>query len=117
MNFTRDTGWYYRSPNDRAAAWTGVEYFYSFLMKNATIGGVGNGAGPFAVEVGIGGLEIGDFVQFGRETGDFYHTPVVVGFLGKEPLVAAHSYDAFERPLRSYAFDRIRCLHIVGARE
>lgn|GEM_PF-4450796 len=32
MNFTRDLGWYYRSPEDRAAAWSGVEYLYRFLM-------------------------------------------------------------------------------------
>ncbi len=26
MNFTPDTGWYYRSAADRAAAWSGVQY-------------------------------------------------------------------------------------------
>ena len=31
MNDTLELGWYYRSLNDRAAAWTGVEYFYKFL--------------------------------------------------------------------------------------
>ncbi len=109
MNYTTDIGWYYRSINDRAAAWTGVEYFYRFLITNQSVG-------PFAEEVGISALKIGDFVQFGRGTGDFYHTPVVVGFSGATPLLAAHSYDAFNRPLTSYQFDRIRCLHILGAR-
>ena len=116
MNYTPDLGWYYRSAFDRAAAWTGVEYFYRFLTENAKGNGVGNGVGPLAIEVGIGELEIGDFVQLGRDTGDFYHTPVVVGFSGGNTLVAAHSYDAFNRPLTSYSFDRIRCLHVLGAR-
>lgn len=126
MNDTPDIGWYYLSPNDRAAAWTGVEYFYNFLINNygnlngygdfESIG-VGNGAGPFAVETGLDGLEIGDFVQFGRATGDFYHTPIVVGFQGNMPLLSAHSNDAFNRPLSSYNYDRLRCIHILGARK
>lgn len=115
MNYTPDVGWYYLSVTDRAAAWTGVEYFYRFLMQNAQ--GVGDGRGPFGEEVPISLLQIGDFVQFGRETGDFYHTPIVVGFQNGEPLLSAHSYDAFNRPLRSYSFDRLRCIHILGARK
>ena len=114
MNYTPNIGWFYRSANDRAAAWTGVEYFHRFLMDNAL--GVGDGLGPFAEEVDIAGLEIGDFVQLGRRTGDFYHTPVVVGFLEGMPLVAAHTYDAFGRRLNSYSFERLRCIHILGAR-
>lgn len=117
MNYTPDLGWFYRSANDRAAAWTGVEYFYRFLIgNNDESAGIGLGVGPFAVEVELDGLEIGDFVQFGRDTGDFYHTPIVVGFSGDTPLLAAHTYDAFNRPLTSYSFARLRCLHIIGAR-
>ena len=128
MNYTPDVGWYYRSVNDRSAAWTGVEYFARFLLgnigewgalnENGTPRGVviGSGTGPFALETSIDGLEIGDFVQLGRETGDFYHTPVVVGFSNGTPLIAAHSNDAFNRPLTSYSFERLRCLHILGAR-
>lgn len=120
MNFTPDLGWYYRSANDRAAAWTGVEYFYRFLIDNAKADGeqvgVGNGVGPFAEERDIARLEIGDFIQFGRGTGDFYHTPVIVGFSGNMPLLAAHSYDGYGRPLRSYSYQRARGVHILGVR-
>ena len=115
MNGTPTFGWYYRSVNDRAPAWTGVEFFCRFLLDNAEQG-VGSGAGPFAEETGIEKLQLGDFVQLGRQTGDFYHTPVVVGFSRGEPLVAAHSYDAFAKPLSAYSFARLRCLHILGAR-
>lgn len=115
MNFTPDLGWFYRSLNERAAAWTGVEFFYRFLTGNAETP-IGSGVGPFAEIVGIDGLELGDFIQLGRDTGDFYHTPVVVGFERGVPLVAAHTNDAFGRSLNSYSFERIRCLHIIGAR-
>lgn len=115
MNFTQDVGWYYRSANDRAAAWTGVEFFHRFLITNAQ-NPIGNGDGPFAEETDIRGLQVGDFVQLGRETGDFYHTPVVVGFSGGVPLVAAHTYDAFGRLLTSYSFERVRYIHVLGAR-
>lgn len=109
MNFSPLFGWFYRSANDRTPSWTGVEYLYNFLTRNL-------GPGPFAEEVPVEKLEAGDLVQLGRETGDFYHTPVVTGFLLGKPLVAAHSYDAFNRPLSSYSFARLRCLHILGVR-
>ena len=114
MNFTPDIGWYYRSASSRAAAWTGVEYFYRFLTEN--VDGVGSTLGPFATLVTQAELEIGDFVQFGRDTGDFYHTPVVVGFSRGVPLLAAHTNDAFGKPLTAYYFERLRCIHILGAR-
>ena len=126
MNFTPVYGWYYLSSNERTASWTGVEYFYNFLTGNlgngeyenaSTIGNViGLGYGPFAKEVPVEEVEIGDFIQLGRATGDFYHTPIVVGFSGEMPLVAAHTYDAFNRPLNTYNYDRLRCIHILGAR-
>ena len=116
MNFTPVLGWFYRSATDRTAAWTGVEYFYNFLTNNSYGALVGDGSGPFAEVVPLSGLEIGDFVQFGRATGDFYHTPIVVGFDGNEPLLAAHSNDTFGRPLSSWQFAKLRCIHILGAR-
>ena len=120
MNFTPTFGWFYQDLQNRAPAWTGVEFFYNFLISNAQGNGegigIGNGAGPFAVETNLSGLQIGDFIQFGRATGDFYHTPMVVGFDGTEPLLAAHSYDAFNRKLSSYNFAQLRCLHVLGGR-
>lgn len=127
MNYTPDIGWFYRSLNDRAAAWTGVEYFYRFLtgnvgdyLQNPTakipLGVIGNGAGPFAVEAPLQQLEIGDFVQLGRGTDDYYHTPIIVGFRGNTPLVAAHTNDAYNRSLSTYSFEKVRGIHILGAR-
>ena len=33
MNYTRDLGWYYIDANNKAPAWTGVEYFYNFMTR------------------------------------------------------------------------------------
>ncbi len=107
MNNEPTFGWYYRSDADRAAAWTGVPFFYRFLIENTA-------EGPFAIERNE--LEIGDFIQLGTNEGDFYHTLVVVGAEGGEYLVAAHSEDAFLRPLSEYIYDRARFLHIEGVR-
>ena len=115
MNYTRDIGWYYRSLTDRAAAWSGVEYFYNFLIGNAT--GIGNGGGPYAEEVRLSQVKVGDFIQFGRATGDFYHTPIITGFRNGVPLLSAHSNDAFNRPLTSYRYEKLRCIHILGGRD
>lgn len=113
MNYTPDVGWYYLTPYDRAAAWTGVEYFSKFLLRQEV------SPGPFAVETDYSGLQPGDFVQLSFTGEKYGHIPVVIS-VGKEPnpsniLVAAHSYDAYRRPLCSYQYEKIRCLHILGA--
>ena len=110
MNYTPTFGWFYISANDRTPSWTGVEYLYRFLVGN-------EGVGPFAEEVPLDRLEIGDIVQLGRATGDFYHSPVVVGFSRGEILVAAHSYDVYDKRLFSYSFAQARGIHILGVRE
>ena len=109
MNFTPTFGWFYRSASDRTASWTGVEYLYNFLVSNT-------GAGPFAKVVPLDRIERGDIVQLGRETGDFYHSPVVVGFSGGEILVAAHTFDAYGKTISSYRAPVMRGIHILGVR-
>ena len=86
MNYTKDTGWYYISLINRAAAWTGVEFFYEFMVRNT-------GVGPFGREVPLSEIRVGDVVQLGDETG-FYHSLLVVGMENGQPYVAAHTYDA-----------------------
>ena len=110
MNFTPTFGWYYRTVNDRAPSWTGVEYLYNFLVNN-------KGAGPYGAEAPVSELEIGDIVQLGTATGDFYHSPVVVGFSRGQILVAAHTYDAYNKPLTSYNYFQARGIHIIGVRQ
>lgn len=116
MNFTPDFGWYYISPEERAAAWTGVEFFYNFITDNASGEGVGDGLGPFGREVRNRLLLPGDVIQLGRNDGDYYHTLLVVGYGRRTYLVAAQSDDAFNRPLSSYNYSRIRYIHIDGYR-
>lgn len=114
MNYTPTFGWYYRSTSNRTASWTGVEDFYNFLIGNEKR--IGNGAGPFAEDVTADKIEIGDIIQLGRANGDFYHSPVVVGFSNGVPLIAAHSYDAYGAPINSFTFELIRYIHILGVR-
>lgn len=108
MNFTPDTGWYYRSITDRAAAWTSVKYFYQFLTANQSVG-------PYAHEVPAQEAQLGDVVQLGNSQGLFYHTLIITG-LSPTILVSSHSYDALDRPLYTYAYQQIRFLHIDGVR-
>ncbi len=70
MNYTKDTGWYYISLNDRAAAWTGVEYFCRFIINN-------KGTGPFGELVPLYNAQSGDVIQLGGDMG-FYHSLYVI---------------------------------------
>lgn len=109
MNETPTFGWYYKSDRDRAPAWTGVEAFYNFLTQNA-------GEGPFGREVGEAEVLPGDIVQLGRAADDFYHTLVVMETGETGITVAAHTDDAFLRPLSSYEYALARFLHVDGVR-
>ena len=108
MNFTPVLGWFYRSSYDRTASWTGVKFLYNFLVNN-------QGIGPYARVVSREEAEPGDIVQLGTESGDFYHSPVITA-VTPTILVAAHTYDALDRPLSSYVYGSVRFLHIEGVR-
>lgn len=108
MNFTPVMGWYYRSAADRTPSWSGVEYLYNFLVNNRSVG-------PYAREVTQQDVMPGDIVQLGTYSGNFYHSPIVTAV---EPviLVAAHTFDALDRPLNTYEYDVVRFLHVEGVR-
>ena len=109
MNYTPTFGWYYVSLDDRSPSWTGVDFFYNFMTENADIG-------PFGKEVSESDTEIGDVIQLGRSDDGFYHTLLIVGYDGDDPLVAAQTDDAFERPLSTYEYDFARFIKIEGVR-
>lgn len=109
MNFTKDTGWYYIDLNNRAAAWTSAEFFGKFFLNNKSIG-------PFGKEVDLNEIQAGDVIQLGDLRGSFYHSLFVVNANGSGVFVASHSFDSFNRPLNSYDYDNLRCIHILGSR-
>lgn len=114
MNYTPTYGWYYIDPNQKAPAWSGVQYFYNFMTRSEVT------PGPVGVQVGLEMILPGDFVQLRFPDADgFGHTPIVVetGFppTPENTLVAAHSNDADWRPLSSYTYQEARFLHMIGA--
>lgn len=117
MNFTKDLGWYYRNANDKAPAWTGVQYFYNFMTRKTA------SVGPVAQEATISQILPGDVIQLSFDGESWNHSPIVVRLLRRPPLkpsdvlVAAHSYDADNRPLSTYDYQAIRFLHFIGVRK
>ena len=109
MNYTPTFGWYFISLDDRSPSWTGVEFFYNFIIENA-------GVGPFGRVATSDELEIGDVIQLGRDGEGYYHTLLVVGFDGEDILVAAQTDNAFARPLSTYTNDYARFIKILGVR-
>ena len=109
MNYTKDTGWYYNSVNDRAPAWTGVEFLNKFLINN-------KGVGPRGQKVEIDKIAIGDIVQLNFDGIKFSHTLIVVNIVDTLRLdniyVASHTYDSYNRRISSYSFKDIRFIRI-----
>lgn len=113
MNYTPTFGWYYINANQKAPAWTGVEYFRNFLLREKT------SQGPVGREANITELLPGDFIQLSFDGERFSHNPIVVRVgtpvTPESILLAAHSYDADYRPLSTYPYEKLRFLHIIGA--
>ncbi len=117
MNYTPDFGWYYISADDRAPAWSSVEYFYDFMTGIEAFRSQNGGVGPYATEVAREEAELGDVIQYANSSGDWYHTVIITGFDGDEILVSAQSDNALDRPLSSYRNAVMkRFLHIEGVR-
>lgn len=111
MNYTRDLGWYYRSPDNRSAAWSGVEYLYNFLTTNRH-------SGPFAEELPISWAQPGDIIQLCFDGFSYSHSLFVVNvYMPDNILIATHSDDSDNRPLNTYSYKSARLLHIAGARD
>ncbi len=114
MNYSTENGWYYINANNKSPSWTGVTFFYDFLVNN-------KGAGPYGIETELENLLPGDVIQLGDRNNNFYHTLILTaimrGFRGRRYYICAHSQDAYQRDLFSYRFDSLRCVHILGGRD
>ena len=109
MNYTPIYGWYYLSTNRRSASWTGVEFFYNFMIENT-------GVGPFAIETTLDGAEVGDVIQLQNDDGIFYHTIIISEIRDGEIYICANSNDALDKPLSEYNYANLRVLHILAVR-
>ena len=89
-----------------------MPYLYNFLTRGS------GSVGPVARPCTLAELRPGDLIQLSFKGEEFQHTPIVVAV--GEPaapeniLVAAHSFDADNRPLSTYEYRKLRMLHITG---
>ncbi len=116
QNFTPTFGWYYISSEERAPAWSGVEYFYDFMVGVGSYPNRLSRVGPLGMEVRANRIEPGDVVQLYNSIGDYYHTLLVSEVDNSEIYVCAHSDNALDRPLSSYVnASGVRFIHIQAA--
>ena len=113
MNYTPTFGWYYLDANNKAPAWTGVEYLHNFLSRDFV------SPGPVALILqDLSLAEPGDVIQLRFRGEVFQHSPIVVStdHTGNPAkiLLAAHSNDADFRPLDTYIYEEYRIMHIIG---
>lgn len=99
MNYKKTFGWYYNSSTDRTPSWSGVQYFYNFLVKNKS-------TGPKGRPISINELEIADVIQLSFDGTTWGHSLLVVDIVGpptpENILIATHTDDSDYRPLSTY---------------
>lgn len=113
MNYKRDIGWYYNALHDRSAAWTGVPYLYQFLTGNQT-------TGPYGAQQPIETAQRGDIIQLSFDGNRFSHS-LFITETGSVPApwnirIATHTQDADNLLLSSYLYQKIRLIHVIGAK-
>ncbi len=112
MNYKPDLGWYYVNSNQRAPAWTDVDFLYNFLIQNKS-------KGPFGEEVDAKDVQPGDIVQLAFNSKDSYdHAPIIVE-TGIVPnidniKIASHTIDRDEYLLTNFHWEHIRFIRIGG---
>lgn len=113
MNYTRDLGWYYISANNRSPSWTNANFLYNFLTTNRVLG-------PFAYEVNVDRIEVGDIVQlFFSDSFVFDHSLIITTI--SEPrdysniFISSHTKNRYNLPLSTINFVKARFLHIMGS--
>lgn len=109
MNFIPIYGWFYLSSNRRAPAWTGVQFFYNFMVNNLDVG-------PYGSVVPIEQAQIGDVIQLQNNDDVYYHTLIITEIRDGEILICANSVDSLDRPLSTYEYKSLRVIHIEGVR-
>ena len=109
MNYSPNLGWYYINGNKKSTSWSGVEFFYNFLINN-------EGVGPQGISVAQNKIEVGDIAQLSFDGIKFGHTLVIVNIENKFTLqdikIASHTFDSFNKPISEYSFQKIRWIHI-----
>ncbi|MDY4587774.1 MAG: amidase domain-containing protein [Oscillospiraceae bacterium] len=113
MNYSGDEGWYYIDLNNRAPAWTGVEFLNRFLLNN-------EGPAVYGELMELSQLRPGDVIQLRNSEGRLYHTMIVsFNFYPGTPdriFICSHTNDARNRRLSSYNYAEAVGIHIAGAR-
>lgn len=114
MNYTKDFGWYYINGNKKSPSWSGVEHLYRFLIKN-------KGVGPYGKEIENEGMQVGDIIQLSFDGQEFAHSLIIVDIDNRFGLsgikIASHTFDNYNKPITEYNFQKIRFIHIEGARK
>jgi hypothetical protein len=104
MDYSKPDGWYYSSLNNRAAAWTSVEFLYKFLTtKNSNV--------LSGTKIMLDKLKPGDIIQISFDGAVWAHT-LLVTKTSPEILICAHTDDSKDRPLNSYNYKALRALSI-----
>lgn len=113
MNYSAENGWYYIDLNNRAPAWTGVEFLNRFLLTNT-------GTAVYGAERELAQLLPGDVIQLRNSEGRLYHTMIVSYIfypaVPENILTCSHTYDARNRRLSTYNYAEAVGIHISGAR-
>ena len=113
MNYTKDKGWYYVNGNNKSPSWSGVEFFYNFLVNN-------KGVGPYGISINKEKVELGDIAQLSFDGNKFAHTLVIVNIENRFTLsgikIASHTFDSFDKAISEYQFKKVRFLHVQGVR-
>lgn len=111
MNYNQINGWYYINGNKKSPSWSGVPFLYNFLINN-------KGLGPRGIVVPQDKIELGDIAQLSFYNGIYGHSLMITEIKDINNLnkiaIATHTYDALNKKIGEYSYEKIRFIHIVN---
>ncbi|MFA9399012.1 MAG: amidase domain-containing protein [Clostridiaceae bacterium] len=103
--------WYNRVNNQWSISWAVAHSFYWTLKvrneKKLT--------GLKGLEIkDISSLELGDVICYENYNGMVYHSAIITGFQGGEPLITQHTFNALDIPYTKYKAKKAHYMKISG---
>lgn len=98
-------GWFYTSLNNRAPAWSGVNEFWNYAIKEKS-------HSLKIKQCSLDEVELSDIIQL--YNGERYYHNLIVTDIRNGIKVSAHDFSARNIPLNYYNYTSLRCGKIIS---
>lgn len=106
MNKSKDNSWFYENENSYSKSWYHNDSLILFLLRNKD-------EGPHGKMIKPEHLFPGDVVHMVGRNNKIFTSAIVATIENNTIYVCAHNFNSFMRPLFSYSYKELICMHVI----